>query len=118
MQAASLSSSRYGEKFNLIRLVESEQRAVYTASETRLKISVAISETDALAHPEYMSDAGTLSWDLAVKKDISYSVGYGASKLFRSLNLFQMFWHVHWTHHDPRNNHLHGWLKHQGRMYK
>jgi hypothetical protein len=25
---------------------------------------------------------------------------------------------VHWTHHDPRNNHEHGWLKHQGRLYK
>ncbi|MFT5674514.1 MAG: hypothetical protein ACI808_000433 [Paraglaciecola sp.] len=25
---------------------------------------------------------------------------------------------VHWTHHDPRNNHQHGWLKHQGRLYK
>jgi len=25
---------------------------------------------------------------------------------------------IHWTHRDPRNNHLHGWLKHQGRVYK
>ncbi|MCF7505083.1 DUF3465 domain-containing protein [Vibrio sp. L3-7] len=24
---------------------------------------------------------------------------------------------MHWTHRDPRNNHAHGWLKHQGKVY-
>ncbi|WP_158966681.1 DUF3465 domain-containing protein [Paraglaciecola sp. L3A3] len=24
---------------------------------------------------------------------------------------------VHWTHKDPNGNHLHGWLKHKGRVY-
>lgn len=24
---------------------------------------------------------------------------------------------IHWTHRDPRNNHQHGWLKHNGRIY-
>lgn len=25
---------------------------------------------------------------------------------------------IHWTHHDPRDRHEHGWLRHQGREYR
>jgi len=25
---------------------------------------------------------------------------------------------IHWTHHDPANNHVSGWLRHQGRTYQ
>lgn len=25
---------------------------------------------------------------------------------------------VHWTHHDPRGNHISGWLKHNGATYQ
>jgi len=25
---------------------------------------------------------------------------------------------VHWTHHDPKNQHIGGWLKHQGKTYQ
>ena len=25
---------------------------------------------------------------------------------------------LHWTHHDPKERHAHGWLKHQGRTYQ
>lgn len=25
---------------------------------------------------------------------------------------------VHWTHHDPKNKHVAGWLEHNGRKYK
>ncbi len=24
---------------------------------------------------------------------------------------------IHWTHHDPRNKHAHGWIKHHGKTY-
>ncbi|WP_394172651.1 DUF3465 domain-containing protein [Thalassotalea litorea] len=25
---------------------------------------------------------------------------------------------IHWTHHDPNNKHVDGWLKHHGRIYQ
>lgn len=25
---------------------------------------------------------------------------------------------IHWTHHDPSNKHVEGWLKHQGKTYQ
>lgn len=25
---------------------------------------------------------------------------------------------LHWTHHDPRNKHIGGWLKHEGKIYQ
>ncbi|WP_180104449.1 DUF3465 domain-containing protein [Acinetobacter sp. YH12108] len=25
---------------------------------------------------------------------------------------------IHWTHHDPSNKHISGWLKHQGKTYQ
>lgn len=25
---------------------------------------------------------------------------------------------IHWTHHDPNNNHAHGWLKYKGKIYQ
>lgn len=64
------------------------------ASETRLKGSVHVSVEDAKSHPEYMSDAGEMEWDLHVDKRIPFNVGYGASKLFRDINAFEMYWHA------------------------
>lgn len=63
-------------------------------SETKIVGSVSMSEEEAKAHPEYMSDAGIMSWNLTLDKTISYGVGYGGSRFFRSFNLFEMFWHV------------------------
>jgi len=37
---------------------------------------------------------GVMTWDLKAKKTHAYSVGYGASWLFRTLRAFRMFWHV------------------------
>jgi tocopherol cyclase len=64
------------------------------ASDSVLKGSVRLSSTDAADHPEYMSDAGTVSWDLRVSNKVAYSAGYGSSRLFRFLQIFRMFWHV------------------------
>ena len=56
--------------------------------------SISVSEEEAAAHPEWMSDAGTVSWELAIDKQIAFHVGYGASRFFRKLNAFEMFWHA------------------------
>ncbi|WP_167956514.1 tocopherol cyclase family protein [Anaerosporobacter faecicola] len=55
---------------------------------------VLVTEDMAMQHPEYMSDAGEMEWNLKIHKKICYNVGYGASKFFRSLNAFEMFWHA------------------------
>lgn len=65
-----------------------------TLSEVHLKGAVTVSPDQAREHPEWMTDAGTMSWDLSAHKMLSYSVGFGASDLLRKLRAFQMFWHV------------------------
>ncbi len=64
------------------------------ASETALKGSIAINPEEAALHPEWMSDAGSLRWDLAVDKQIAFNVGYGASKPLRDAEAFAMYWHA------------------------
>jgi len=56
--------------------------------------SISISPEEAEAHPEWMCDSGNVSWNLKIKKRIAYNVGYGAGRLFRRLQLFEMFWHA------------------------
>lgn len=56
--------------------------------------SVSITEEESKNHPEYMCDFGKISWDLKIDKKVAFNVGYGASKLFRKLQLFEMFWHA------------------------
>lgn len=63
-------------------------------SETEIRGEVYVDSDDNHAHPEYLSDAGTMSWDLKVDKQIAFHVGYGASKFFQSINAFEMFWHA------------------------
>lgn len=65
-----------------------------TLSETRLDGAVSVTPEAAVAHPEWMCDAGRLSWKLEAEKVLHYGVGFGASAPFRALNAFQMFWHV------------------------
>lgn len=66
----------------------------HTASETHLKGSVKLTKEEAATHPEYMSDAGEMSWDLKAEKVLPYSVGYGTHPFFRAINTFQMMWHA------------------------
>ena len=63
-------------------------------TETELRGSVTVSEEEAAAHPEYLCQAGQMRWDLKVEKKTAFNVGFGASRLFRKLQLFQMFWHA------------------------
>lgn len=65
-----------------------------TCTETRMTGHVKVGREEALAHPEWMSDAGEMSWDIAIDKQVAYHVGYGASRIFRKLNAFEMFWHA------------------------
>ena len=64
------------------------------ATETDLVGCVQVSEDDADAHPEWMSDAGSIAFDLRLNKKIAFNVGYGASRPLRSAQAFQMFWHA------------------------
>lgn len=62
--------------------------------ENIIKGSIEISEEEAAAHPEWMCDAGSMSWKLLINKDIAFNVGYGASKPMRDSGAFEMFWHA------------------------
>lgn len=64
------------------------------ADETMLKGHVAVSSEDAATHSEWMCQSGEMSWELKVDKKVAFNVGYGASTLFRKLQLFEMFWHA------------------------
>lgn len=66
----------------------------HSATETQLQGAVELSTADAEAHPEYMSGAGSMSWNLQAEKVLTYSVGPGASRPMRALKAFAMFWHV------------------------
>ncbi len=64
------------------------------ASETHLQGKVTVTKEQAEAHPEWMSDAGSMSWDLTVDKQIAFNVGYGADKAMREAEAFSMYWHA------------------------
>ena len=65
-----------------------------TLSEDSLIGVVNLSSSEAAAHPEYMSDSGSMSWNLKMDKQVAFNPGYATSWFFRSLNLFQMYWHA------------------------
>lgn len=65
-----------------------------SCSGTHMKGSVRVTPEAAAAHPEWMSDAGEMEWDLQIEKQVAYHVGYGASRFFRAINAFEMFWHA------------------------
>lgn len=59
-----------------------------------LRLKVEVSESDALNHPEWMCQAGSLEMNLKAEKIITYNVGYGASGIFRALKAYEMYWHA------------------------
>lgn len=63
-------------------------------TETKMQGEVRVSEEEAEAHPEWMCQSGAMSWNLEIDKKSAFNVGYGASALFRKLQLFEMFWHA------------------------
>lgn len=56
--------------------------------------AISISMENAQAHPEWMCDDGTMSWDLKIDKQVAFNVGYGAGKVLRDVNAFEMYWHA------------------------
>ena len=66
----------------------------FFASDTCLKGNIEISPEESAAHPEYMCGYGSMSWDLKIDKRIAYNVGYGASRFFRDIKAFEMYWHA------------------------
>ena len=48
----------------------------------------------AAAHPEWMCDDGEMSWNLLIDKQVAFNVGFGADKVFRTAEAFEMFWHA------------------------
>lgn len=63
-------------------------------SEEKLIGEVFMDDDNAKTKPEYMSDSGSIKWDLKIDKKITYDVGFGTSKFFRKINAFEMFWHA------------------------
>nr|MCR5698015.1 hypothetical protein [Treponemataceae bacterium] len=55
---------------------------------------VEISESDASAHPEWLCESGSMEWDLKIDKQVAFNVGYGAGKLFRVIEAYEMYWHA------------------------
>ncbi len=64
------------------------------ANDEELRGSISISKEDSEAHPEWMCDYGTISFDLKLEKITAFNVGYGACGLFRALKAFEMYWHA------------------------
>ncbi len=65
-----------------------------TCSENHTEGSVTVTKEDLALHPEWMCDAGEMSWNLSIDKKVAFNVGYGAGSFFRKINAFEMFWHA------------------------
>lgn len=63
-------------------------------TETETSGSICVKPEEVELHPEWMCSSGEITWKLAIDKKIAYNVGYGAGKLFRTLQAFEMFWHA------------------------
>lgn len=83
-----------------------------SCTETKMTGHVKVTKEDVRSHPEWMTDTGEMSWDISIQKQIAYHVGYGASKLFRKLNAFEMFWHA-----EGMKTKFSGWIQLNGEEY-
>lgn len=83
-----------------------------TCTENRMTGQVKVTPEEAAAHPEWMSDTGEMEWDIQIDKQVAYHVGYGASKFFRTINAFEMFWHA-----EGMKTAFNGWLRLNGEAY-
>lgn len=63
-------------------------------SETFTAGNISISSEDCAAHPEWMCDSGSVSWKLKIDKKVAFNVGYGAGKVLRDSDAFEMYWHA------------------------
>ncbi len=63
-------------------------------TETSLSGKVHVDSIEAGLHPEWMSDGGSMQWNLTATKVLSYDAGYGTGRFFRALKAFKMYWHV------------------------
>ena len=82
------------------------------ATEDKICGSVKVSSEEAAAHPEWMCDAGEMTWELKVDKKIPFNVGYGAGEIMRALNAFEMYWHA-----EGMKTHYSGTVTFGGRRY-
>ena len=88
-------------RFFSLKDVEIQAKAPYSisaedcySSENVLKGSIDITPEEAVEHPEWMCDSGSMSWELLIDKKTAFNVGYGTSKVLRFLKAFEMYWHA------------------------
>lgn len=81
-------------------------------SETETCGVVRVSQGAAQRHPEWMTDAGEIEWKLKIDKKIAYNVGYGAGKIMRELQAFDMYWHA-----EGMKSVYSGTIKYNGKIY-
>ncbi|MDO4622517.1 MAG: tocopherol cyclase family protein [Eubacteriales bacterium] len=73
---------------------------------------VTVTAGEAAAHPERMSDSGSMRWKLTIDKKTAFHVGYGAAGIFRKMNAFEMFWHA-----EGMKTEYAGWVEYNGERY-
>lgn len=61
-------------------------------SEERIRGYVDVTDEEA-KHRSFMTDAGTMEWDLEVYKAVACHTGILASRLFQALNALDSYWH-------------------------
>lgn len=81
-------------------------------TENYMKGSVKITKKDAEAHPEWMSNAGTMSWEIEIDKVISWNHG-AVADIFRKMHALDMNWHV-----EGMKTKYKGWLIFNGTKYR